>query len=207
MGFSTILADPPWPMQTTGRRTPARVDSLGYYRASSGKLTHGNWWGRFTNRTVALPYTTLTIKQIIELPQTEKLATLPLTQWFAADAHLYLWTTNKFIEAAYTVARAWGFKLSTLLTWCKPPMGLGFGGAFCNTTEFILFARRGKLPHQQRIDSTWWRWSRPYENGHIKHSAKPPDFYRVVEMVSPPPYLELFARQRREGWCSWGHEA
>ena len=86
------------------------------------------------------------------------------------------------------------------------PMGIGFGGAFTTTTEFVLFCRRGSLAHNQRQDSSWWRWSRPYENGHIAHSAKPETFLDLVEQVSPGPYLELFARRNRLGWDTWGDE-
>ncbi len=116
------------------------------------------------------------------------------------DAHLYLWTINKYVEDAYAVARNWGFKPTCLLAWVKSPMGLGHGGTFCNTTEFILFARRGHLKSKRRIDRTWFAWSRG------RHSQKPDAFQEIVEAVSPGPYLELFARRKRDGWASWGNE-
>jgi hypothetical protein len=96
------------------------------------------------------------------------------------------------------------FRPAQLLTWCKPPMGVGFGGAFTTTTEFALFCRRGTLPHKERIDSSWWSWSRVYMGGHIAHSAKPDAFGDLVEQVSPGPYVELFCRRPRLGWDSWG---
>ena len=34
---------------------------------------------------------------------------------------------------------------------------------------------------------------------------KPAGFMDLVERVSPGPYVELFARQPRLGWDSWGH--
>lgn len=39
-----------------------------------------------------------------------------------------------------------------------------------------------------------------------RHSEKPLEFYDLFETVSPGPYLELFARNAREGWTSWGNE-
>lgn len=36
------------------------------------------------------------------------------------------------------------------------------------------------------------------------HSVKPDAFYDLVERVSPAPRVELFARQPRLGWDSWG---
>lgn len=99
----------------------------------------------------------------------------------------------------FDVAKAWGFRYSQTLTWCKVPMGRGLGGAFVNTTEFVLFCRRGRLAHQERVDTTWWQWKR------AGHSVKPQGFMDVVEQVSPGPYVELFARAPRLGWDAWGY--
>lgn len=118
----------------------------------------------------------------------------------ADDAHLYLWTTNRYLEASYDVARAWGFKPSTVLVWCKAPRGVGLGDTYRLTTEFVLFARRGSLPHRQIVPTTWFEWPRG------KHSAKPDAFYELVESVTPGPHLDLFARRERDGWTTWGDE-
>lgn len=193
--FKTIVADPPWPMPETGRRTDA-MKNRGEYISKGGRRVKAEWWGSKTGKTVKLPYPTMTLAEIgnLKLPASE-------------NAHLYLWTTNKFLEASYGIARKWGFEPSQVLTWCKPPMGIGFGGTYCGTTEFCLFCRRGSLPALRRVDSTWWEWSRPYECGHIAHSAKPDAFIDMVESVSPGPYLEIFARSQRLGWSSWGNES
>lgn len=56
-----------------------------------------------------------------------------------------------------------------------------------------------RLPHTiERVDRNWWLWSRS------AHSVKPAAFMDLVEQVSPGPYVELFARQSRLGWDSWG---
>lgn len=133
---------------------------------------------------------------------------LPVGGLAEDDAHLYLWTVNKFAEYAWSVARGWGFTPSTLLTWCKAPMGLGLGGAYTITTEHVLFCRRGSLAPLRRMDSTWWNWRRPYNaNGAPRHSQKPEHFLDMVEQVSPGPYVELFARRHRLGWDVWGNES
>jgi N6-adenosine-specific RNA methylase IME4 len=120
----------------------------------------------------------------------------------ADDAHLYLWTTNRYVEAAYDVARAWGFKPSVLLVWAKKPQGVGLGDTYRLTTEFVLFARRGNLEHRQIIPRSWFDWPRG------KHSVKPAGFFEMVESVTPgPERLEMFARAKREGWTVWGAEA
>lgn len=116
---------------------------------------------------------------------------------------LFLWTVNAYIEKSYQVARSWGFRPVSLLTWCKTPRGTGPGGMFSSTTEFILFARHGSCKQGRRkvSNTTWFNWSRTQY-----HSKKPEEFYRMVEENFPTPRLELFARQKRSSWTVWGDE-
>jgi N6-adenosine-specific RNA methylase IME4 len=180
--YRCIVADPPWPLKMAPTQSPG-----------ARKVSRpGKWNGGNTPRSEVvgtIPYKTMTLEEILSLK-------VPADR----DCHLYLWTINKFVEESYRVARFWGFRPIQLLTWCKAPMGLGFGGAFCNTTEFVLFCRRGSLRAQRRVDTTWWRWSR---HG---HSVKPDEFFEIVESVSPGPRLEMFARRRRPGWDAFGDE-
>ena len=140
----------------------------------------------------ALPYPTMSLEEIADLPVRE-----------LADkrAHLYLWTINAYIEDTYEIARLWGFRPVVLLTWAKTPHGIGLGGTFVQTTEHVLFARRGILKAGERVDSTWWQWQRG------EHSAKPEAFLDLVERVSPAPRLEMFARRNRLGWDTWGNQS
>jgi N6-adenosine-specific RNA methylase IME4 len=117
------------------------------------------------------------------------------------NCELYLWTTQRYLPEAFRVLKAWGFKYCQTLVWCKPPR-CGLGGAFTPTNEFILLARRGKKPKAKRVLTTWWVWKRP----HNHHSAKPEEFQTMIEMVTEPPRLEMFARRKREGWDVWGNE-
>jgi N6-adenosine-specific RNA methylase IME4 len=88
-------------------------------------------WGDRDGMTVC-PYPTMRISKIAELP---------VSDWAHAGAHLYLWTISEHLEASFGVARSWGFEPSAVLVWCKRPFGMGLGGKFVNTTEFILFCR------------------------------------------------------------------
>jgi len=174
--YRTIVADPPWPQLHGGGRS----------RSMKGE------WAAGPGYVSDIPYSPLTVDEI---------KCVPVDELAEANAHLYLWTTNQFLESAYAVARAWGFRPSILLTWCKTPRGIGFGGAFTISTEFVLFCRRGSLRPLRRLDSTWWQWPRG------AHSAKPEAFIDLVEQVSPPPYVELFARRHRLGWDVHGFES
>lgn len=145
-----------------------------------------------------LPYETMTIDEI---------ASVPVPDFAEDNAALYLWTINAYVEAAYSVARYWGFKPSTLLTWCKNPMGGGLGGAFGITSEYILYARRGSPPERKHT-GTWFAWTRRYINGKPSHSTKPEAFFDLVEQVNDGPYLELFSRNHhRLGWDVHGFES
>ena len=131
----------------------------------------------------------------------DEIAAIPVASPAARDAHLYLWTTNQFLEASYGIARSWGFRPTKLLVWCKAPKGRGLGGTFASATEYVLFSRRGNLSAVGRVERNWWQWPRG------EHSAKPEAFLDIVETVSPGPYLELFARRNRLGWDTWGNES
>jgi N6-adenosine-specific RNA methylase IME4 len=148
-----------------------------------------NRGARAGQRAPMLAYNTMTLAEISSLS--------PDAQ---ADAHLFLWTTSRFVTDAYVVARAWGFRPSQLLVWAKEPVGSGPGGVFASTAEFILYARRG-APPAERVSRSWWVWPRG------RHSAKPDAFLDMIERHFPGPYLELFARRARFGWDYYGDES
>ncbi|MCC7507020.1 MAG: hypothetical protein IT259_17065 [Saprospiraceae bacterium] len=145
-----------------------------------------------------LRYPTMELKEIIDLP-VAKLA--------AAKSHLYLWVPNALLQEGLKVMEAWGFTYKSNLVWYKirkdgGPDGRGVGFYFRNVTELILFGVRGSMRTLQpgrtqvNIVSTQKR----------EHSRKPDEIYDLIESCSPGPYLELFARFRREGWDQWGNE-
>ena len=39
-----------------------------------------------------------------------------------------------------------------------------------------------------------------------EHSRKPDEQYKIIEACSPGPFVELFARAKRDGWDQWGNE-
>lgn len=140
-----------------------------------------------------LPYPTMSVDEI---------AALPVRDMADKRAHLYIWTINAYLEETYEIARLWGFKPSTLLTWTKPITGGGLGGCYRLSTEWCLFARRGILHATKQIGQSHFEWPRQ-----SRHSQKPDAFMDMVESVSPGPYLEMFSRRNRLGWSTWGNEA
>lgn len=181
--YSTIVADPPWPY-----KTPGQIGASLEHRPNRDKtLGAGNAGSRSR-------YGAMSIEELCAIP-------VPAED----NAHLYLWFTNAFAVEAHTIAKAWGFRPMTILTWTKtkangePSMKMGY--YFRGATEHVLFAVKGSLRlRSERALPTAYLWPR------LPHSVKPETFYALVEEASPPPYLELFARRNRLGWDSWGNE-
>lgn len=187
MTYRTIVIDPPWQV-SAGREIGD------YVKAPDGSQP----FGVRCNKARALAYPSMSLDQM---------ALLPVSRLAAENAHLYLWTINRYLRDAFDLLDVWGFSYSTTLVWAKQPMGGGLGGCYGLAAEYVLFARRGILPALSRIGRNWWNWKRPYdERGKPRHSAKPPAFYAMVQAMSPGPYLEMFARSKREGWHVWGNE-
>lgn len=120
------------------------------------------------------------------------------------DCHLWVWTTNKTLRDTFKVIDSWGFKYLNTITYNKPT---GVGPWFVNTTQHLLFAYRGKLKMGCGRYALTSQFYTPK-----KHSKKPIESYNLIESISFPPRLELFARpispmfNKREGWDVWGNE-
>lgn len=154
-------------------------------------MTDPPWTFRYRPTHGGVHYPTLSTRQLIAMgPQIKKLA--------APNCHLYLWSTCVHLPDALSVIEAWGFKYIQTLTWFKKRMGLGF--YYRHYTEPLLFSVRGQLPIPRRNLPDYFVETR------TKHSRKPMAAYRMIEIGSPSPRIELFARERRDGWDAWGNE-
>jgi len=80
---------------------------------------------------------------------------LPIPSLADKNCKLFMWGINKYMPEQYQLLKHWGFKYSTTLVWCKKPNGIGLGGTFSLTTEFLLFAVKGKQGAEKRWDTTW----------------------------------------------------
>lgn len=128
-----------------------------------------------------------------------EIAKLPIRKIAEPDAHLYLWITNRSLPKGFGLLDRWRFRYITCLTWVKPSMGIG--NYFRGQTEHVLFGIRGSLPLLRQDVGTVLVAPRP--GG---HSAKPDEFYDLIETCSPGPWMDLYARRERPGWLIWGAE-
>jgi N6-adenosine-specific RNA methylase IME4 len=178
-----------------------------------------------------------TSEQTYELMPVEEIRALPVADLAEEAAHLYCWAVLPMMADAFDVVRAWGFRPSTVLTWCKP--GVGLGGGFRGNTEHLIVARRGTQSFNPTCslcggrdrgankcacpDPEWWHNGQRvppveppfrdkaegtwYTAPRREHSAKPDLFIDLIERMSPGPYVELFARRARFGWDTWGDQS
>ncbi len=183
--YQIIYADPPW-IQKGGCRQKG-------YNVIDGKQV----WINESNISRDLPYKQMTAEEICNLP---------IQQLTDNNCHLYIWATNKSIKNVFEVINSWGFQYSTTIVWAKNQMGGGLGGIHRVSTEFLLFAKKGILSTNKTIRTTWHNVKRDYVNGHPKHSKKPEYFRHLIESIYDGNFLELFARDKVEGWDVWGNE-
>lgn len=134
----------------------------------------------------------------------QQICDVPIKDHIADDAALFLWVRSPGLIKALEVIPAWGFKYKTVgFTWAKVTKagGPNFGNGHYTrpASELCLLGIRGRpevKSHSVRQLIIAQR---------REHSRKP-DLYEQIELLFDGPYLELFARQRHQGWTSWGNE-
>jgi N6-adenosine-specific RNA methylase IME4 len=119
----------------------------------------------------------------------------------ADDAVLFLWATVPKLPEAINTVKAWGFEYKSGFVWDKILHGVGFWAR--GQHELLLVAKRGdmKPPVEEN------RFRSVIRTPRTRHSSKPARVYAMIEKMYPGlRYLELFARERREGWDAWGNQ-
>lgn len=142
--------------------------------------------------------------------RTEDICALPVQDITAKQSILFLWAVFPNLPDALRVIESWGFEYYGLaFDWCKlnsngqPKIGCGYYTRQNN--EVCLIGVKPSRENRVRpichsvgasiLAPTEW------------HSKKP-DCVRdkIVQICGDLPRIELFARQRVEGWDAWGNE-
>lgn len=138
-----------------------------------------------------LDYPTMDVDDIMELPVNDLAA--------ESGAHIYLWTTQKYLPKAIECLEEWGARYECTMTWVKPTGVAPFSWQY--NTELVLFARFGD---GLELEKNGLQLS--FEAPVTEHSEKPDVFFERVRKASPGPRLEMFAREGRDGFDVWGDE-
>ena len=138
------------------------------------------------------------------LMATKDIIALPVGELAEDNCHLYLWVTNNFLQDGLDVMKAWGFRYVTTITWYKDG-NAGLGQYFRGKTEHCLFGIKGKPPYKI-VNEKRQQGLTGFIAKRGEHSVKPQQMREMIERVSYEPRIELFARERFEGWDAWGNE-
>jgi len=136
-------------------------------------------------------YSTMSIKDI---------SSLPIKQITDKNAVLFLWVTSPLLETSFEAIKAWGFKYKTSFVWDKVKHNMGHYNSVRH--ELLLIAIKGSYTPQVKklFDSV-------VSEERTQHSKKPQIFRDIINTIYPQGNrIELFARQKTEGWDVWGNE-
>jgi N6-adenosine-specific RNA methylase IME4 len=186
--YGAILADPPWRFRTWNKQTAVQ----------SRSTNHG------TFVSAAVHYKSMPTKDI---------RALPVGDLAAKNCALFIWISWPLLDDALAVIEAWGFKYKTCaFCWMKAHAGqlemfeqaipdqMGMGYWTRANSEVCLLATRGKM---KRLNADV---RQAIIEPRREHSRKPSSVHGRIERLVSGPYLELFARQQRQGWDCWGEE-
>jgi len=123
------------------------------------------------------------------------------------DCILFMWATMPKLNEAFDVLSSWGFEYKTCaFVWVKKNKKSdsyfwGMGNWTRANAEICLLAIKG---HPKRISAAIHSI---IDDPIMGHSKKPNEAReRIVSLCGDLPRIELFARERADGWDSFGND-
>jgi N6-adenosine-specific RNA methylase IME4/ParB-like chromosome segregation protein Spo0J len=145
------------------------------------------------DRSPEMHYPTMALESVMDLP---------IGDIAESNSVLFMWATAPMLPEAIEVMKVWGFSYKSHFCWVKNKMGLGYWAR--NQHELLLIGTRGQVIAPAPGSQFPSVISEPVGN----HSEKPEAFYRIIESYFPSvSKIELFARNARPNWSSWGNQA
>ncbi len=129
-----------------------------------------------------------------------QIAQFPVADMAHDEAIVFCWTTQKYLPDTFAIIEAWGFKYLACMVWHKNGGFQPFGLPQYNA-EFVLIGRKGGCDF---VDTKAFmlcnNWPRR------EHSRKPDEFYELISRVTLGPRIDVFSRERREGFDQFGNQ-
>lgn len=154
------------------------------------------------NRVVSSKYPTMNIEDI---------KNLPIHTICEDTCILFIWVTFPRLKQGLEVIESWGFEYYGLgFDWVKtnvksgtPFWGMGYYTR--QNTEICLIGVRKNKKH--RIKPQARNILSVVHSIKREHSRKPDEIRDcIVKICGDIPRIELFARQKHDGWDCWGNE-
>ena len=144
-------------------------------------------------------YATMTTKDICDMP---------VKNITNDDCVCFMWVTDSHLEDGLKVMKSWGFKYKTIaFTWVKQTsqnnLCYNFSPYTLKSTEICIVGVKGKLSNVKVVNNI---------KGLVfaertKHSEKPNEIRDLIsKWCGNKLRIELFAREKVDGWDSWGNE-
>jgi len=191
--YNIIYADPPWSYNKRNKTTT---------KFGGGAMKH---------------YDTMTLQEIKDLP---------IQNISADNCVLFMWVTFPKLQDGLDVIKSWGFTYKTLgFSWHKlnknGKLFFGIESYTASNSEVCLLATKGKVGIMKKDKDGKWIITPPEEKVctisnfvssainsiRQRHSKKPDEARnRIVKLFGDLPRVELFAREKSEGWSSWGNQ-
>ena len=148
-------------------------------------------------------------KDKYRLTKTSDLKKLDIGSITADDCLLFMWTTDQHIPDALELMESWGFRFCTVaFYWVKKTKYFNncynIGCWTMKSVEQVLLGLKGKPMHLKKKRNV----KQLVEARRREHSQKPYEVrYRIEALVGKnTPKIELFAREKPDGWDVWGDE-
>lgn len=129
---------------------------------------------------------------------------LPVGHLVGMNAWCFLWTSATLLDAGMDTLKGWGFEYCTRISWLKLTKNrkrrMGTGYVARSFHEDILIGKLGRPRYAGALPSLFDGLAR-------EHSRKPDELFVHLECFAPNARrAELFARQSRPNWDTWGKE-
>lgn len=137
----------------------------------------------------------------------EDIKNLPINNLADKNCALFMWTTIPLLKDSFSVLDSWGFEYKSIaFVWIKlnkksDTLFWGMGHWTRSNAELCILATKG---HPKRKSAKVHQ----VIMSHIQQHSKKPDEARerIIELIGDLPRIELFAREKKDGWDVWGNE-
>ena len=176
--YNIIYADPPWKYRQSGSKKNSRGMAKQHYKTM----------------------------------KTEDICNLPVENICKENAICMLWATFPNIDQALIVMSSWGFIYKTCaFVWVKKNKKSihtnfwGMGAYTRANAEIVLLGIKKKTKAKEIVKAH--NVHQIIEHPVMKHSKKPKIVAdKIIELFGNVKRIELFARDRKNGWDCWGNE-
>lgn len=155
-----------------------------------GRIQHN---GVFTTGSAVCHYPTMKI---------EDMKRLKVAEICKKDCLIFMWSSSPHLPQAIELMNAWGFEYKTVaFVWDKQRVNPGY--YTMSQCEICLVGKKGIIPSPRGLRNV----KQFLSEARGRHSAKPAEIRnRITSMFPTQKKIELFSREKIDGWDCWGNE-